>query len=93
MSNLGWYVGSVGVIIALGYVAYLKWRVSRLEKQVADLVALKQAVVDRDQKVAELTTQIQEQHVAERVKGAAEGSKITDRDAAIGFLRDSFRGR
>jgi hypothetical protein len=41
MSNLVLYGGTLGAIIVLGYTLYCRYRIARLEKQIADMEALK----------------------------------------------------
>jgi hypothetical protein len=59
MSNLFWYAGSAGVILVGGYAAYLRWQVRRLTAQVRDLAAVKAGMASRDEKVAQLETELE----------------------------------
>jgi hypothetical protein len=52
MSNLVLYGGTLGAIIVLGYTLYCRYRIARLEKQIADMEALKAGVATRDEKIS-----------------------------------------
>jgi hypothetical protein len=91
MSNLVLYGGTLGAIIVLGYTLYCRYRIARLEKQIADMEALKAGVATRDEKISALESEIEGEMRKDHAEDVLEASKVTTERDAIGFLRDTIR--
>jgi Tfp pilus assembly protein PilO len=91
MSNLVLYGGTLGAIIVLGYTLYCRYRIARLEKQIADMEALKAGVASRDEKISALESELESEARKDHAEDVLQAGKITDERDAIGFLRDAVR--
>lgn len=86
------YIGAAGAILLLGQTLYCRWKIKRLEEQVANVAPLEAAVKTRDDKITSLEADLAEKNAHAHEQDVTEASHITTPAGAIGFLRDSFGG-